>query len=111
VSDQLGAVFAALSDPTRRRMLDALMQDGTTSVPKLTSELPITRQAVAKHLAALDQAGLIERIDPRPPGREVRYQLRPFGLREAADWLTQADVAWEQRLARLKQVVEGKVKT
>ena len=47
MSDQLGAVFAALSDPTRRRMLDALMQDGMTSVPKLTSELPITRQAVA----------------------------------------------------------------
>lgn len=110
MSDPLGAVFAALSDPTRRRMLDALMADGTTSVPKLTSELPISRQAVAKHLAALDQAGLIERLDPGPPGREVRYQLRPHGLRQAADWLTQADLAWEQRLSRLKQAVEGKVR-
>lgn len=108
MSDQLGAVFAALSDPTRRRMLDALMQDGTTSVPKLTSELPITRQAVAKHLATLDQAGLIERTPAG--GREVTYRLRPEGLHEAATWLVEADAAWQRRLDRLKQVVEGKVK-
>ncbi|HET9721191.1 MAG TPA: metalloregulator ArsR/SmtB family transcription factor [Solirubrobacteraceae bacterium] len=110
MSDQLGTVFAALSDPTRRRMLDVLMLEGMTSVPRLTGELPITRQAVAKHLAALSQAGLIERADGDRCGREVRYQLTPHGLRDATDWLVRADAAWEQRLARLKREVEGRVR-
>lgn len=109
MSDQLGLVFSALSDANRRRMLDALLADGTTSVPKLTSELPITRQAVAKHLATLDQAGLIERAPGR--GREVQYRLRPRALHDAATWLVEADAAWEQRLARLKRVLEGKSET
>ena len=61
MSDQLGLVFGALSDPTRRLMLETLIRDGSTSVPALTAELPITRQAVAKHLSALAGAGLIER--------------------------------------------------
>jgi DNA-binding transcriptional ArsR family regulator len=101
-------VFSALSDPTRRRMLDAMLADGTTSVPRLTAQLPISRQAVAKHLAALDQAGLIERVGGDRIGREVRYQLRPQALRSAATWLSEADAAWEQRLGRLKRMVEGK---
>ena len=86
------------------------MAEGTTSVPRLTSELPITRQAVAKHLAALDQAGLIERMDGDRSGREVRYQLRPGALHEAATWLAEADAAWERRLNRLKEAVEGMVR-
>jgi len=85
-----GPIFAALADPTRREMVDALLRDGTTSVPALTAELPITRQAVAKHLATLGDAGLVERVDG--PGREVRYRL--------------AD-GWGSRLARLKRIVEG----
>ncbi|MEJ7892784.1 MAG: metalloregulator ArsR/SmtB family transcription factor [Solirubrobacteraceae bacterium] len=85
-----GPIFAALADPTRREMVDALLRDGTTSVPALTAELPITRQAVAKHLATLGDAGLVERVDG--PGREVRYRL--------------AD-GWSSRLARLKRIVEG----
>jgi DNA-binding transcriptional ArsR family regulator len=108
LSDQLGAVFAALADPTRRRMLDAILAEGTTSVPRLTAQLPITRQAVAKHVAALDQAGLIERAPGA--GREVRYQLRPSALHDAASWLAQADAAWEGRLRRLKETVEGRVR-
>jgi DNA-binding transcriptional ArsR family regulator len=110
LSDQLGAVFAALADPTRRRMLDAMLAEGTTSVPRLTAQLPITRQAVAKHLTALGQAGLIERVRGERAGREVHYQLRPAALHEAATWLTEADAAWERRLSRLKQVVEGRVR-
>jgi DNA-binding transcriptional ArsR family regulator len=106
LSDELGAVFGALSDPTRRRMLDALLQEGTTSVPRLTAELPISRQAVAKHLATLGEAGLIERAPGG--GREVHYRLRPRALHGAATWLAQADAAWEQRLSRLKQAVEGR---
>ncbi|HEY2718861.1 MAG TPA: metalloregulator ArsR/SmtB family transcription factor [Solirubrobacteraceae bacterium] len=104
MSDELGQVFAALSDPTRRTMIDALLRDGTTSVPRLTAELPITRQAVAKHLATLDHAGLVERAPAA--GREVRYRLRDGALLSASAWLAQAEAAWGERLARLKDVVE-----
>jgi DNA-binding transcriptional ArsR family regulator len=85
-----GLIFGALADPTRRTMLEVLERDGTTSVPALTAELPITRQAVAKHLLTLDEAGLVERISG--PGREVRYRLAQ---------------GWDSRLQRLKRLVEG----
>jgi predicted ArsR family transcriptional regulator len=85
-----GLIFGALADPTRRTMLEVLERDGTTSVPALTTELPITRQAVAKHLLTLDEAGLIERIPGR--GREVHYRLAQ---------------GWDGRLQRLKRLVEG----
>lgn len=104
VADELGAVFAALADPTRRAMIDALLRDGTTSVPRLTSELPITRQAVAKHLATLDHAGLVERAPAS--GREVRYRLRDGALEPAGAWLSRTEAAWDRRLRRLKRAVE-----
>jgi DNA-binding IclR family transcriptional regulator len=85
-------------------MIEALLRDGTTSVPRLTGELPITRQAVAKHLATLDHAGLVERAPAA--GREVRYRLRDGALLSASTWLAQAEAAWEGRLARLKDAVE-----
>jgi DNA-binding transcriptional ArsR family regulator len=85
-----GLIFGALADPTRRAMIDTLLRDGTTSVPALTEAFPITRQAVAKHLAALDEAGLVQRVPGR--GREVRYQLAE---------------GWDGRLQRLKKLVEG----
>jgi DNA-binding transcriptional ArsR family regulator len=85
-----GLIFGALADPTRRTMLETLERDGTTSVPALTAELPITRQAVAKHLATLDEAGLVERVPGY--GREVRYRLAE---------------GWDGRLQRLKKLVEG----
>lgn len=89
MSPDPGLIFGALADPTRRSMVDALLRDGETSVPALTSELPISRQAVAKHLATLDEAGMVERIPGA--GREVRYRL--------------AD-GWDSRLQRLKRAVE-----
>lgn len=107
MSDQLGLVFGALSDPTRRQMLETLIRDGSTSVPALTAELPITRQAVAKHLSTLSTAGLIERA-PSSSGREVRYQLRPGALDPAASWMRLADAAWARRLDRLKSSVEAR---
>lgn len=102
---ELDLVFGALSDPTRRQMLRTLIVEGTTSAPRLSAGLPITRQAIAKHLTALDQAGLIER-NPGA-GREVTYRLRPEALRPAAAWIDQADRAWVARLDRLKRVIEG----
>jgi len=105
VTDAIGPVFAALADPTRRYILERLTRDGTTSVPALTAELPITRQAVAKHLATLDDAGLVERA-PGGGGREVSYVLRPGALSPAATWLHDAEAAWDGRLGRLKRTVE-----
>jgi DNA-binding transcriptional ArsR family regulator len=102
--DELGHVFAALADPTRRAMIDALLRDGTTSVPRLSAELPITRQAVAKHLATLDHAGVVERAPAR--GREVRYRLRDGALESASAWLAHAEAAWDERLTRLRRAVE-----
>jgi DNA-binding transcriptional ArsR family regulator len=102
--DQLDLVFGALSDPTRRLMLKTLIDEGSTSAPRLAAELPITRQAVAKHLTALDHAGLIERASGA--GREVRYRLRPEALEPAAAWIAEADRAWAARLLRLKRALE-----
>lgn len=104
MSDEIGQVFAALADPTRRRMIEALLRDGTTSVPSLTAALPISRQAVAKHLSTLDHAGLVERAPLE--GREVRYRLRDGALGSAAAWLDETESAWAKRLARLKDSVE-----
>lgn len=97
-------MFAALADPTRRWMLEALLREGSTSVPALAAELPISRQAVAKHVAALDEAGMLER-EPGG-GREVRYRLRAGALEPASSWLRDAEAAWDGRLARLKRSVE-----
>ncbi len=85
-------------------MIESLLREGTISVPRLTAELPITRQAVAKHLAALDDAGLVERA--APDGRQVRYRLRPGALAGASAWMRRTEAAWEGRLARLKDSLE-----
>jgi DNA-binding transcriptional ArsR family regulator len=103
VSDP-GPVFAALADPTRRSVVELLLRDGTTTVPALTDALPITRQAIAKHLTTLDDAGLIERAPT--PGRTVSYRLRPDALDPAAAWLQAADAAWDARLTRLKDTLD-----
>lgn len=105
MSDAVGPVFAALADPTRRLMVEQLLREETTSVPALSAVLPITRQAVAKHLAALDHAGLVERAPAR--GREVRYRLRAGALTPASAWLAGAEAAWDRRLTRLKDAVES----
>ncbi len=106
MSDSLGHVFSALADPTRRLMVQELLRDGTTSVPALTAMLPITRQAVAKHLSMLDDAGLVERAPAS--GREVHYRLRAGALAPAAAWLRDAEAAWDDRLTRLKGAVENR---
>jgi len=104
LSDALGAVFAALSDPTRRGMLERLVREGSTSVPELAGELPISRQAVAKHLASLYDAGLVVRAPGE--GREVRYRLRPHALAGATAWLERTEDAWDTRVGRLKRALE-----
>ena len=82
---------------------DALLARGEASASTLAGDLPLTRQAVAKHLAVLDRAGLVA---PRRTGREVRYAVRPDRLAEATRAMTSAAQQWEQRLRSIKQIAE-----
>jgi len=96
--DPVGATFAALADPTRRHVIGVLSGGGEVSVTELARELPISRQAVAKHLAALDRAGLVA---ARREGRETRYRLTPEPMGEAMAWMAGVGAGWDERLARL----------
>jgi DNA-binding transcriptional ArsR family regulator len=95
----VGAVFAALADPTRRSVVQSLSGGSTVTASKLARELPITRQAVAKHLAALDQAGLVA---GERRGRETHYRLTPAPLTEAASWMAAVGAEWDDRLEALR---------
>jgi DNA-binding transcriptional ArsR family regulator len=91
-------VFDALADPNRRRLLGFLAERETATATELAGELPVTRQAVAKHLAALSAAGLVE---GRRQGRETRYRLTPEPLAEAMAWMADVGAQWDDRLAAL----------
>ena len=97
--DRAGAVFAALADPTRRAMLLALRVEPSTA-SRMAGELPITRQAVTKHLVALREAGLVE---GHRQGRETRYVLTPAPLAAAMEWMAEAGGVWDARLTRLAE--------
>jgi DNA-binding transcriptional ArsR family regulator len=99
-TDQAGAVFGALSDPTRRRLLAAIAGRPTATATELASELPISRQAVIKHLSALADAGLLDR---RRTGREVHYRVTPAPLSDAVSWMAEVGGQWDDRLAALKK--------
>ena len=92
------AVFEALADPTRREVLTLVGRQGPVTATELAAQLPVSRQAVAKHLAALRGAGLVE-CDKH--GRDVRYGLRPAGLEHAGAWMEAVGAAWDRRLATL----------
>lgn len=96
--DATGRVFDALADANRRYVVQALAGRDTATATELASELPVTRQAVAKHLAALSDAGLVAR---RREGRETRYALTPGPLAEAMDWMASVGAEWDSRLAAL----------
>jgi DNA-binding transcriptional ArsR family regulator len=99
----VAAVFVALADPSRRRVIGVLADRGTATATAVAEELAITRQAVTKHLATLSDAGI---VDGERIGREVRYRLRPAPLRLAARWLDTAAGAWDDRLAAVKSAAE-----
>jgi DNA-binding transcriptional ArsR family regulator len=96
------AIFAALADPTRREVMGRLARE-PASASRLALELPVTRQAVAKHLAALRDAGLVE---SRRAGRETLYSLNPGPLDDALAWITRVGDEWDTRLAALRRHVE-----
>jgi DNA-binding transcriptional ArsR family regulator len=91
VSDPLGLVFGALADPSRRQVIDYLADRGTATATELTGELPMTRQAVSKHLTTLADAGLVEK---ERRGRETRYRL------------TRTGEEWDDRLDALRRHLE-----
>jgi DNA-binding transcriptional ArsR family regulator len=98
-----GIVFSALSDPTRREVMRRLSDRGPSTLSELAAEIPVTRQAIAKHLAMLEQAGLV-----RPTGedRRHRYLLTPGPLTDAMGWIADVGAEWDDRLASLKHHVE-----
>jgi ArsR family transcriptional regulator, cadmium/lead-responsive transcriptional repressor len=98
------ALWSAVTDPTRRRVLDVLLARGEATATALAGELPVTRQAVAKHLAVLDRAGLVE---SRKQGREVRYAVRPERLDAASSRMTEVAAAWDRRLEAIKRLAEA----
>lgn len=93
-------VLAALADPTRRALFERLNSDGPASASQLATELPVTRQAISKHLNQLSSAGLVARASQ---GREVLYSAQVAPLAEVADWLETVGGEWEARLQRLSQ--------
>jgi DNA-binding transcriptional ArsR family regulator len=96
---RLDGVFGALADPTRRDLLTTLLQQGPATATVLAGPLPISRQAVVKHLQVLESAQLAR---PARQGREVHWTAQPAPLVEAAEWLVAAGSAWERRLERLR---------
>ena len=101
--DPVDAVFSALADPSRRFVVETLAARGTATPTELAADLPVTRQAVAKHLAALRNAGLVE---ASRAGRETRYALTPEPLAAAADWIDAVGAAWDVRLEALRALLE-----
>lgn len=105
-SDDTGgvdAVFFALSDRTRREVLRYLSERGPISATELAQHLPITRQAVAKHLALLEDAGLVAATSE---GRSRRYRMTPSPLAHAQGWMRAISDEWDERLDALRRHVE-----
>jgi DNA-binding transcriptional ArsR family regulator len=94
------AVFSALADSRRRSVVELLAERGSATATELAASLPVTRQAVAKHLASLDEAGLVLRTRR---GREAHYQLTPEPLAEAVSWIERVGMTWDERLAALER--------
>jgi DNA-binding transcriptional ArsR family regulator len=98
------ALVAAVTEPTRRQMLDLLLERGESTATTLADSLPITRQAVSKHLAVLTRVGL---VTGEKSGREMRYRLNVERLDRASRSLGELAATWDQRLMRIKQIAEA----
>ncbi len=100
----MNQVFHAVSHSTRRDILDRLRVDGPMSLTEVAARLPMTRQAVAKHLDILQGAGLVRK---QQQGRERVHEVVDEPLRSLSDWLAPWEAAWDARLARLKDHLDG----
>lgn len=97
-------LWAAIADPSRRRVLDLLVQRGEASASALAGDVPFTRQAVAKHLVVLEEVGLIDR---RKQGREVLYRVDADRLDQATRAMVAVAHQWDRRLAAIKRLAEA----
>jgi DNA-binding transcriptional ArsR family regulator len=96
-------LWSAVGDPTRRRMLDLLLREGSGTATSLSEQLPVTRQAVAKHLAVLDRVGLVHATTA---GRERQFRVDQAQLARAVAQLADVGAAWDSRLQRIKRIAE-----
>ena len=101
VDDEL---WSAIGDSTRRRVLDLLLVTGAGTATSLSEQLPVTRQAVAKHLGVLDRVGLVH---PTTAGREKRYHVDEAQLARAVAQLNAVGNTWDARLRQIKQIAEA----
>ncbi|MBC7593851.1 MAG: winged helix-turn-helix transcriptional regulator [Kineosporiaceae bacterium] len=97
-------LWSAIGEPTRRRILDLLLADGDGTATSLSEQMPVTRQAVAKHLGVLDRVGLVR---VTPAGREMRYRVDDAQLARAVAQLSTVGATWDARLRRIKQIAEA----
>ena len=97
-------LWSAISEPSRRRVLDLLVSNGDVSASWLAGRVPLSRQAVSKHLVVLEQAGLISR---RKQGREVLYQVEADRLDQATRVMTDLAAQWDRRLGTIKRLAEA----
>jgi DNA-binding transcriptional ArsR family regulator len=102
-ADDLVATCAALGEPTRWAVLSAL-GEGEASASALAARLPVSRQAIAKHLSVLEAVGLVEAVQV---GREVRYRALGSALSATARELERVGAAWERRLGIIRDIAEG----
>ncbi|CAN5709403.1 metalloregulator ArsR/SmtB family transcription factor [soil metagenome] len=99
----LERMWAALADPTRRAVLEVVARHAEATATLAARELPVSRQAVVKHLGVLDEAGL---VTSRRQGREVRYRVCVGPMRVTARWLEAAADDWDARLAAIRETAE-----
>jgi DNA-binding transcriptional ArsR family regulator len=100
VGGGVGPVFDALGDPGRRDLIQAVSERGSATATELAVGRGVTRQAVAKQLATLADAGLLE---ARREGRETRYVVTPEPLGDAMQWIVDVGGRWDERLSRLRR--------
>jgi ArsR family transcriptional regulator, cadmium/lead-responsive transcriptional repressor len=96
-------LWSAIGDPTRRTMIDLLLGDGNGTATSLSDRLPVTRQAVSKHLAVLDRVGLVH---ASPAGRERHFQVDEAQLARAVAQLKAVGDSWDTRLRSIKRIAE-----
>jgi DNA-binding transcriptional ArsR family regulator len=97
-------LWSAIGDPSRRQVLDLLVSNGEVTASWLAGRVPFSRQAVSKHLAVLERAGLISR---RKQGREVLCQVRVERLDQATRAMAEVAAQWDRRLAMIKRLAEA----
>ncbi len=102
---RLQGIFTAIADPYRREILD-LLSAGQMSAGELSANFDISRPAISRHLRVLSECGL---LDKRKGGRQLTYRLNPDPLAEVFEWMQKYERFWDERLHKLKHVIEASV--